>query len=189
MMSVDRNAAALAIEAFLRAIGHDPEVLPELAGTGARVADAFADELCVGYRIDTQALVAASVIPAPSPGGLVVVRDIPVTTMCPHHLLPATGTATIAMLARDRIIGLGTFAALVDAHARRLTLQETIGEGVVRDLFDTLDPIWIGCRLVMAQACMIVRGKRAFGSRVETVALRSEIKDVATVHATLGVGR
>ena len=44
-MSVDKEAARLAIEAFLRAIGRDPEREPELSGTGKRVADAFVDEL------------------------------------------------------------------------------------------------------------------------------------------------
>ncbi|MCL2779002.1 MAG: GTP cyclohydrolase I [Polyangiaceae bacterium] len=188
-MSVDRNAAALAIDAFLRALGHDPASEPDLAETGWRVAQAFADELCAGYAIDTRALARASVMPSPSPGSLVVVKDIPATTTCPHHLLPATGTVTVAMLTRDKIIGFGAVAALVNAHARRLTLQESIGEGIVDDLAFALAPAWVGCRIVMKQACMIVLGERALGSRVETVAVRGEAADAMAIYATLGVGR
>src|SRR3954471_9085342 len=102
-MAIDRTAAATAIDAFLRAIGRDPEREPDLVGTGARVADAYVDELCAGYQVDTRALLAAGSIPGAAEG-FVVVRDIPITTMCPHHLLPASGTATIAMHARERLV-------------------------------------------------------------------------------------
>lgn len=188
-MPIDRTAAANAIDAFLRALGRDPSTEPDLAGTGARVADAFADELCAGYAIDTRALLSASAIAGAS-DGLVVVRDVPVTTMCPHHLLPASGTATVAMQTRERLVGLGTLASLVDAHARRLTLQERIGEGVVADIVAVLAPEWVGCRLVLVHGCMVARGERAIGTRVETVALRGATGDaVARAHAALGVGR
>jgi len=188
-MAIDRTAAAKAIDAFLVALGRDSAVEPELVGTGARVADAFA-ELTAGYVVDTKSQLAASSIVTKS-GGLVVVRDIPVVTTCPHHLLPATGTATVAMQARDRIVGLGTIAEVVDAHARRLTLQETIGESVVADIERVLEPEWVGCRIVLVHGCMVARGERAVGSRVETVAIRgaSSPKAVAVVHGALGVGR
>ncbi|HSO35016.1 MAG TPA: GTP cyclohydrolase I [Labilithrix sp.] len=188
-MPIDRTAAAHAIDAFLRAIGRDPEREPDLVGTGARVADAYIDELCAGYAVDTRALLAASAISG-APPNLVVVRDIPVTTMCPHHLLPASGTATIALHARERLVGLGTLASLVDAHARRLTLQERIGEAVVADLEAVLEPAWVGCRITLVHGCMVARGERAVGSRVETVALRGAAgESEAFAHAALGVGR
>ena len=188
-MSIDRKAAANAIDAFLRAIGRDPSTEPDLIGTGERVADAFADELCSGYLVDTRALLAHSTIVGAT-DGIVIVRDVPVTTMCPHHLLPASGTATIAMQTRERLVGLGTLASLVEAHARRLTLQERIGEGVVADIIAVLEPEWVGCRLVLVHGCMVARGERAIGTRVETIALRGATGDaVARAHAALGVGQ
>ena len=60
---MDREAAARAIEAFLRALGHDPERTLELAGTGERVARAWADELLAGYAVDVDALLAAQRLP------------------------------------------------------------------------------------------------------------------------------
>jgi GTP cyclohydrolase I len=182
--SVDRQAAADAIEAFLRAIGRSE---PELAGTGARVAEMFVDDLCAGYAIDTRQLVTDSAMMASSPA-LIVVRDIPVVTTCPHHLIPSIGSATVAFKASARIIGLGTVAALVTAHARRLALQEHIGEGVVDDLAAVLAPDWVGCRLVLVHGCMVARGERAIGTSVETVALRGLPDRVAEAHAALGVG-
>lgn len=187
---VDRSAAALAIDAFLRAIGRDPTHEPDLVGTGQRVADAFLDELCAGYAVDGRAVLAAAVIGGAQPG-LVVVRDVPVLTTCPHHLMVSSGVATIAMHARDRIAGVGALAALVDAHARRLTLQERIGEAVVADVEAVLAPEWVACRLVLSHACMTARGERATGARVETVATRGvDAPAVAAyVHDVLGVGR
>lgn len=190
-MPVDRTAAASAIDAFLKAIGRDPAREPDLAGTGARVADAYVDELCAGYAVDTRALLEGSAIDGGG-AGLVVVRDIAITTMCPHHLLPASGTATVAMMTRARLVGVGTIASLVEAHARRLTLQERIGEAVVSDIEAVLAPAWVGCRLVLVHGCMVARGERAVGSRVETVAIRGLASDASSdlsIHNALGVGR
>lgn len=186
-MPVDRAAAALAIDAFLRAIGRDPSTEPELEGTGARVADAWIDELTAGYAVDARALLAKSVIADAAPG-LVVVRDVAITTTCPHHLMPATGIAVVAMQASNKLVGIGTLAAVVEAHARRLTLQEHICDRVVADMMAVLDPTWAGCRLVLSHACMTARGETKHGARVETVTVRGEVA-TAVAHDVLGVGR
>jgi GTP cyclohydrolase I len=189
---MDREQAARAIDAFLRALGRDPDSDPALAGTGARVAAAFADDLLAGYSVDVDALVAKNVLPGTSE--VVIVRDLPVTTTCPHHLLPSSGFATVAFAPDARLVGIGAVARLVDALARRLALQEEIGEGVVATLAKHLAPRWAGCRLVLTHACMTARGERAHGSRVETVALRagnssSHAVDEHAALLALGVGR
>lgn len=186
---VDRRAAADAIEAFLRALGRSE---PELQGTGARVAAMFADELCAGYAVDTRKLVEKGAIeatPSHGAGSLVIVRDIPVATMCPHHLLPALGTAAVAFRVTRRLIGVGDVVALVDAHARRLTLQEHVGEHVVDDLNDVLEPEWVVCRIALGHGCMIARGERATGARVETIAFRGAPERLADAHAVIGGSR
>ena len=180
---MDRAAAANAIDAFLRAIGRDASKEPDLAGTGARVADAFMDELCAGYAVDSRALVEKHAMDA-SETPLVVVRDIPVVTTCPHHLLPAVGTADVALVAKKRIVGIGAITELVDAHARRLTLQEHIGERVVDDLDAVLAPEWVAVRILLSHGCMIARGSRPIGTKVETMALRRV--DAVTLATILG---
>lgn len=185
--SVDRDAAAAAIDAFLRALGRDPVREPELVGTGQRVAAAYADELLAGYAIDVDELVSASVFAGASE--LVVVRDIAVATMCPHHLMPSTGFATVAFAPEENLLGIGTVARLVDAFARRLSLQEQLGERVVAALQKHLAPRWVACRITLTHACMTARGEHAHGTRVETLALAGGEVDDATVHAAVGVGR
>jgi GTP cyclohydrolase I len=184
---MDREAAARAIDEFLRALGRDPEREPELAGTGARVAQAWADELLEGYAVDVDALLAQNVFAGTS--DLVVVRDVPVDTTCPHHLMPSAGHATVAFAPEEHLVGVGTVARLVHAFARRLALQEQIGERVVAALQKHLAPRWAGCRIVLVHACMTARGERVHGARVETVAVSGGEVDAQEVYAALGVGR
>src|SRR5688500_4596300 len=97
-----RERAARAIDEFLRALGY--ELRGELEGTGRRVADAWIDELVAGTRTDPRTLLAAGAIEAgPGPHGVVVLRGIRVATMCPHHLLPAHGTATVGFLPKSKL--------------------------------------------------------------------------------------
>jgi len=170
---MDRPAAARAIDAFLAAIGRDPTLEPELRGTGERVAAAFVDELCSGYAVDVGALVTENLLRSDGKGGVVMLRDIPVATTCPHHLMSAIGVATVAFAPRDAILGVGTIARVVDAFSRRLSLQEEIGEHVVSELEKHLGPRWVGCRLEMTHTCMVARGERPHGARLVTLAVRA----------------
>jgi GTP cyclohydrolase I len=183
---MDLEAAALAIEAFLRALGHDPQG-PELSGTGARVARAYGEDLLDGYGIDVDALLSSNVFAGRTE--LVVVRGVPVVTTCPHHLMQSTGEATVAFAPEEHLVGVGTVARVVDAFARRLALQEQIGERVVAALQKHLAPQWAACRLVLCHSCMVARGERTHGARVETIALAGGEVDEEVVYSVLGVGR
>jgi GTP cyclohydrolase I len=191
---VDRRAAARAIEEFLRALGHTPE--GDLEGTGERVADAWADDLLEGESIDAAAILREGSITADGHAGLVVVRDLAVTTMCPHHLLPALGEAMVAYLPGDRIAGIGTIAHVVDAFSRRLTLQERIGAEVAALLVRELGAKGALCRLALTHTCLVARGERKAGAVVETLAVAgtfahaSPDRDLAfAVLGRLGNGR
>lgn len=184
---MDREAAARAIEAFLRALGHDPAHDPELSGTPERVARAWAEELLEGYGVDVDALLSHNVFAGAS--DLVVVRDIPVSTTCPHHLMPSSGYATVAFAPEEHLVGIGTVAHLVDAYARRLAMQEQIGERVVSALQKHVAPRWAACRIVLSHACMTARGERSHGARVETLAVSGGDVEAAVVYVALGVGR
>lgn len=181
------EAAARAIEQFLRAMGRDPEREPELAGTGQRVAEAFAHDMLAGYAVDVDALLSGNVIAGST--DLVVVRDLALTTVCPHHLMPAHGRATVAFEPEDHIVGIGTIAQLVAAFSRRFTLQEQLGARVVAAMQKHLAPRWVGCRIVLSHTCMTARGERQHGAQVETVALAGGDVDEAVVYPVLGVGR
>ena len=169
-MPIDREAAERAVAQFLTALGHDIKSDPELADTPARVVDAFAGDLLVGYEVDIERLVVDGSMQADSEHGLVAVRDIAVATVCPHHLLPALGKATVAYQPGARLLGLGTIASLVDAYCRRLTLQEAIGRNVVQALMQHAQARGAWCRIELRHSCLSARGERQSGARVESVA-------------------
>lgn len=175
-MATDRAAAERAVEGLLQALGHDPRKSPELADTPARVVDALVNDLLAGEAVDVRALLESEPpLPDGSAGGLVVVRDIAVATLCPHHLLPALGTATLAYLPGRRVFGLGTLARLVDALARRLTLQEQIGQNVVCALSKYGGARGAYCRLSLVHSCLSARGARQSAASVHTVAVAGEL--------------
>ena len=174
---MNRAAATAAIDAFLRALGRDPESEPELVGTPQRVAAAYIDELLSGYAVDVDAILAANVLSGTS--STVVVRDIRVSTMCPHHLLPGIGTANVAFRPEGKLVGFGAIVQMVDAFSKRLVLQEALGEEIVASLRKHLSPRWIACRIELTHGCMVARGEEAHGSQVETFSFRGTDADRA----------
>lgn len=187
-MTIDRQAAARAIRDFLCAIGRDPAHDPELTLTPERVTEAFADDLLGGYAVDVPRLLAEAAPLRDAGGGLVapgpvIVHDIAVTTVCPHHLMPSLGAASVGYVPGDRICGLGTLAALVDAFARRLSLQEQIGANVVRALVEHAGAKGAVCRLKLRHACLSARGQRQAAASVETIA---SFGDVSALGALTG---
>jgi GTP cyclohydrolase I len=172
---IDKRAAAEAIEAFLRALGHEPT--GELTGTGERVADAWADDLLDGYRTNPIELLRdGSADAGRGEHGPVILRDLSVTTVCPHHLLPAHGTATVAYVPNRRLAGLGTIARVVDAYAHRLTLQEHVGESIVKAIRHELEPHAALCILSLTHGCLVGRGERKAGAVIETMAIEGEYR-------------
>ncbi len=166
---MNRKAAAQAIEDFLRALGHEPA--GDLDGTPERVADAWADDLLEGESIDAGAVLREGAVDlGPGERGLVVIRDLSVATVCPHHLMPAHGIALVAYLPGRSVAGIGTIAHVVDVLSRRLTLQESIGENVVELLVCEIGARGAACRIALSHTCLVARGERKSGAVVETLA-------------------
>ena len=183
---MDREAARAAIRDFLIALGHDPLKNPELVETPARVVEAFADELLAGYGRNLAELVTKDSSPAPTNAGLIAIRDVAVATVCPHHLMPAIGRANVIYRPGSRILGLGVIARLVDACARRLVLQETIGEDVVSALMKHAGARGALCEITLSHGCLSARGAHQVDARVTTIARSGEISES---EALLALGR
>lgn len=190
MKAPDLEGAARGIAQFLSALGYDLNS-PELAETPERVALAFASELLAGERADLKALLAEGSESAGGKApGLVVLSNVQVTTVCPHHLLPALGTATLGYLPGKRVLGLGTLARLVELSARRLVLQESIGEAVVQALLEHAGAEGAFCRLDLVHTCLASRGAKHPEARVVTLARGGSLaSDAATLDLALILGR
>ena len=161
---------------FLLALGRDPDADPELQGTPARVVEAYTAELLSGYAVDVTALLAeGEAVSAGKVSGFIALRGIAVSTICPHHLLLSHGLATVAYRPGPRLFGLGTLAALVSAYARRLSLQESIGESVVQALVQHGAARAAYCELRLVHGCVVARGARQAQSELITSARRGDI--------------
>jgi GTP cyclohydrolase I len=174
-MPVRRPDAERAIRDFLSALGHNPES-PELSGTPRRVVDAFLEELLSGYSVNIQALLTEGSEPAHAAHkGIVVVRNIDVSTVCPHHLMPALGEASVAYAPGSRILGLGTIAHLTHAFARRLSLQEKIGEEVTSALME-YGARGAFCQLTLRHSCLSARGAEQHQALVTTTTTKGSLR-------------
>jgi GTP cyclohydrolase IA len=167
--------AQRALSEFLQALGYDPQQ-PEFVETPARVVEAYLNDLVAGERMDVAQLIERGSVPSDS-RSLVIVRDIATMTMCPHHLLPAQGQATVAYLPGTRLLGLGTMASLVDAYSRRLTLQEQIGHQVVQALLRDAGARGAYCALRLEHACLRLRGARQACAVVETINVEGQLRE------------
>jgi GTP cyclohydrolase I len=165
---VDRAAAARAIADFLRALGHDPEREPHLRGTGHRVAELWADELLAGERVEIASIFDGAMEAEPG-APMVVIDRLATHVVCPHHLTVGRGFASVAYLPGARLAGLGAIAALVDACAARLALQEDVGRDVARALVDRLGARGAACTLQLRHGCLELHGPKKRGARVVTL--------------------
>ncbi|MEI9953787.1 MAG: GTP cyclohydrolase I [Pseudomonadota bacterium] len=191
-MAVDRAAAARAIGDFLKALGFDPALHADLADTPERVTEAFADDLLRGHGVDVRELIRKGSCEAPSAAksGPVAVTGIAIATTCPHHLMPALGLANIVYLPGAMLLGIGTLTALVDAFARRLTLQESIAQNVVSALIEYAGARGAYCELALEHGCLRARGERQVSAVVRSSARAGEFSGTAAVtEIALALGR
>jgi GTP cyclohydrolase I len=191
-MSVDRVAAARAIRDFLKALGFDPRDHADLAETPERVAEAFSEDLLRGHAVNVSELVRQGSCAAASAAksGPVAVLHIAVATVCPHHLLPALGSAHVVYLPGTSLLGIGTITALVDAFARRLTLQEAIAQNVVTALVEHAGARGAYCELELEHGCLRARGERQASALVRSSARAGEFANPAALgEIALALGR
>ena len=173
---LDLLGAETAVRDLLVALGQDP-TSPHLADTPRRVAAAYA-ELLTPQEF--------SLTTFPNDEGydeLVVARDIPVHSLCEHHLLPFTGVAHVAYLPGERILGLSKLARVVEMFARGLQVQERLTKQVADWLEEHLEPKGVGVVVEAEHLCMSLRGVRAHGCRTVTSALHGLLRHDARSRA------
>jgi GTP cyclohydrolase I len=169
---VDLAAAEQAAGEFLRALGIrlDSESLKD---TPERMARAYA-ELFTPRPFDLTTF--------PNDEGydeLVLVRDIPVRSVCEHHLLPFVGVAHVGYLPGERILGLSKLARIVEHLACRPQVQERLTKQVADWLRDQLHPQGVGVVIDAEHTCMTLRGVQAVGSRTVTSTLLGTLREDA----------
>jgi GTP cyclohydrolase IA len=177
----DAPRVEAAVREMLLGIGEDPD-REGLRDTPARVARAY-EELFAGLRIDPDEVLQRTF--SEDHDELVLVRDIPMFSMCEHHLLPFHGLAHVAYLPGPdgRVTGLSKLARLVDLYARRPQVQERLTTQVADALDRTLAARGVIVVIDAEHQCMSARGVRKPGSRTTTSAVRGTLKSSASTRA------
>jgi GTP cyclohydrolase I len=110
---------------------------------------------------------------------LVLVQDIPVRSLCEHHMLPFVGVAHVGYLPGGRILGLSKFARMVEFHARQPQTQERLTKRIVDHLQRGLQPHGVGVVIEAEHTCMSLRGAHAPGARTVTSTFFGQLRDDA----------
>jgi GTP cyclohydrolase I len=169
----DLPAIEAAVGQLLRACGLDL-AHKDLVATPARVAKVWAGHFLAGRHLDP-AEILADPVEGEGATELVIVRDLPYHGMCPHHLLPYTGRATVAYLPGTQLLGFGRLGALVECFTRRLTLQERACNDVVDALMQHIDARGAGCVMVGEHTCLRIPDHR-HGTSVVTASFRGQMQ-------------
>lgn len=178
---IDLEKIERAVRDILEAIGEDPE-RDGLVRTPTRIAHMY-EEIFAGLHEDPSRHLTVTF--EADHDEMVMVRDIPVHSLCEHHLVPFAGRAHVAYIpgADGRITGLSKIARLVDGFAKRPQVQERLTTQIADALVDVLDPAGA---LVMIEAehfCMSMRGVKKPGSLTITSAVRGMFKSNAATRA------
>ncbi|MDE0953918.1 MAG: GTP cyclohydrolase I FolE [Candidatus Poseidoniales archaeon] len=180
----NREDAQNAIEILVRYIEKIDGPLREgLLDTPRRVIDAY-EELYQGYNIDAVSLLEAT-FNAEGYDGIVLLRDIEFYSTCEHHMLPFTGSAHVAYIPVENIVGISKLARLVDLHALRLQNQERITKSIADDLERVLQPL--GCAVIIEakHGCMQCRGVKKQNSVMTTSSMKGVFFDNAEARVEL----
>ncbi|MEQ4725073.1 GTP cyclohydrolase I [Nonomuraea sp. B19D2] len=146
---------------------------PGLAGTPTRLVAALR-ELTTGIWEDPgRHLEVTFPAEAPNPG-IIAVTNMPFISLCEHHLLPFTGSMTVAYLPSPGapIVGLSKLARMAQGFAARPQVQERLGEQIVESLASRVDCQGAACHVAAEHFCMTLRGVKASGAKMTTLHLK-----------------
>ncbi|MDD2580231.1 MAG: GTP cyclohydrolase I FolE [Eubacteriales bacterium] len=178
--AVDLPRIENAVRDILLAVGEDPdrEGLQEMP---ARVARMYA-EIFAGLHTDVRSVI--KVFHEEDHDEMIMVADIPLYSMCEHHLLPFIGKAHVVYIPQDgRILGLSKIARIVDLMSRKPQLQERLTSQIADTLVETVNPLGVAVIVEAEHLCMTMRGIRKPGAVTVTSALRGICRKDARTRA------
>jgi len=156
------------VRLILEGVGEDPD-RPDLRGTPRRVARMYA-EILGGLHESPETHLRQ--VHEERHDEMVLIKNIPLYSMCEHHMLPFAGVAHVAYIPKGgRIVGLSKIARVVDLYARRLQVQERLTQEIATALMDTLQPHGVAVVIEAFHLCMMMRGVEKTNSKAVTSAM------------------
>ena len=157
------------IKQLLMEIGEDPN-REGLLDTPMRVATSM-KFLTNGYRPNVEDVTNNAAFESEA-NNMISARDIEIYSMCEHHMLPFIGSANIAYVPVDKVLGVSKLARIVDCYATRLQTQERLAYQIADFIMSNLKPLGVAVVLEASHSCMTIRGVKKPGSVMVTSALR-----------------
>ena len=155
-----------AIRTLLRWAGDDP-AREGLLDTPRRVTKAYR-EFFAGYDEDAGTILSKTFKEVGGYDDIVLVKDIPFSSHCEHHMVPFFGKAHIAYLPHDGVVGISKLARLVEVFSKRLQVQEVLTAQIIDAINEHLNPRGAAVMLEAEHMCMSIRGVRAHGAQTVT---------------------
>lgn len=144
-----------AVRSILANVGEDPE-RQGLLGTPNRIARMY-DEVLGGYNVNLEKLVNGALFDV-AYDEMILVKDIEFYSMCEHHMLPFFGSAHVAYIPSDKVIGLSKIPRIVDMFARRLQVQERMTRQIADTIAEILNPQGVAVVIEGNHMCSMMRG-------------------------------
>ncbi|MEF3365997.1 GTP cyclohydrolase I FolE [Methylocystis sp. 9N] len=176
-----REEAEAAVRTLLRWAGDDPD-REGLRETPRRVARAY-EEFFKGYLESAEDVLSTVFEEVEGYDDLVLVRDIPFTSHCEHHVVPFVGKAHIAYYPLAGVVGLSKLARLVEVFARRLQTQEAMTAQIAAAIDEALAPRGVAVMVEAEHMCMSMRGVQKQGSSTVTMQFSGVFRDNAAEQA------
>ena len=171
---MDNKKIEKAINDILEAIGENPK-RKDLLDTPKRVAQMYEEILC-GINQDPEEEL--EVVLDQKHNEIVLLKDIPLYSVCEHHLLPFIGRAHIAYIPKNgRVTGLSKIARVADILSRRLQVQERLTTQIADIIMSKLNPLGVMVVIEAEHLCMSMRGVRKPGTMTVTSAVRGIFKE------------
>jgi GTP cyclohydrolase I len=161
-----QQEAEAAVRTLLAWAGENPN-REGLLDTPGRVTRAYG-EFFAGYEQDPAAILQTTFKEVGGYDDIVLVKDIPFSSHCEHHMVPFFGKVHIAYLPNDGVVGLSKLARLVEVYARRLQVQENVTAQIIDALNEHLNPHGAAVMIEAEHMCMSMRGVRAHGASTVT---------------------
>ncbi|WP_421875472.1 GTP cyclohydrolase I FolE [Pacificispira sp.] len=170
-----REEAEAAVRTLLRWAGDDPD-REGLLDTPKRVAKAY-EEFFAGYGEDPTELLARTFSETEGYDEMVLLRGISFESHCEHHMVPIIGTAHVAYLPNNRVVGISKLARVVEIFAKRLQIQEKMTAQIADAIQDVLDPRGVAVVVSAQHQCMTTRGVKKHGVDMVTSRMLGAFKD------------
>lgn len=186
-----RQDAEEAVRTLLRWAGDNPD-REGLSGTPDRVVRSYS-EFFSGYSMDPKEILSRTFEEIDGYDEIVALRDVRFESHCEHHMVPIIGTVHLAYLPNKRVVGISKLARLVEAYARRFTIQEKMTSQIGHAINEALQPKGVAVLVQASHQCMTTRGIHKPGVSMVTSqmlgAFREDFKTRMEFFSLIGLQR